>query len=345
MKKYLIPENVNYYRANLHCHSTVSDGRKTPEQIKADYMAHGYSIIAYTDHNIYVSHDDLTDDKFLALNGFELDINAETGEEGESKKTCHLCYVALDKNNKRIVCYHRSKYVWGNSVAFRDSQVFDDSLPDWEREYTKEGINAMIKEGRDNGFFVTYNHPSWSMESYPEYSRYEGMNAMEIINNSCIVSNYDDDNGHCYDDLLHQQKRLYCIAADDNHNRFDDDDPMCDSYGGYIMIGAPKLDYESIAKALENGDFYTSTGNYRHVGPEIKSLVYEDGKVTIKTSPVRSIGIDRNRRECNCVRAADGETMTEATFEVGNVKWFRFTATDINGFKAFTNAYFTDELE
>ena len=48
MKKYLLPENVNWYRANLHCHTTISDGCLTPEQVKEAYKAKGYSIVAYT---------------------------------------------------------------------------------------------------------------------------------------------------------------------------------------------------------------------------------------------------------------------------------------------------------
>ena len=33
MKKYLLPENGQFYKANLHCHSTVSDGHLTPEEM------------------------------------------------------------------------------------------------------------------------------------------------------------------------------------------------------------------------------------------------------------------------------------------------------------------------
>ena len=39
MKKYLLPESGNFYKANLHCHTTVSDGSMTPEEVKAHYMA------------------------------------------------------------------------------------------------------------------------------------------------------------------------------------------------------------------------------------------------------------------------------------------------------------------
>ena len=101
----------------------------------------------------------------------------------------------------------------------------------------------MIKRGRDGGFFVTYNHPTWSLESYPEYSGYKGMNAMEITNYASQVEGYDVDNGHAYDDILRGGERIFCVSTDDNHNHNPDNDPRSDSFGGYVMINAPKLGY------------------------------------------------------------------------------------------------------
>ena len=34
MKKYLLPKDGTFYKANLHCHTTLSDGHLTPEEIK-----------------------------------------------------------------------------------------------------------------------------------------------------------------------------------------------------------------------------------------------------------------------------------------------------------------------
>ena len=53
---YLLPEEGNLYKANLHCHSTVSDGRFTPEELKRMYMERGYHAIAYTDHRVCAPH-------------------------------------------------------------------------------------------------------------------------------------------------------------------------------------------------------------------------------------------------------------------------------------------------
>ena len=344
MKKILIDEKLNFYRANLHCHSTISDGRKTPEELKCDYMKNGYSVIAYTDHDIYVNHDDLTDGNFVALNGYELDVSCRSEEELEDGKTCHLCYIALDKENDLSLCFNKDKYVMPNGKKYIDSQHYLGT-PDYERVYSEEGVNEMIALGRENGFFVTYNHPTWSLESYPQYSRYRGMNAMEIYSFASEVAGWDDDNGHCYDDLLNLGNRIFCIATDDNHNRVPDTDPRCGSYGGYTVINAPELEYSAITKALVEGSFYSSSGNYIKKGPEIKSLVYEDGKVTIKTSEARQIMIMHNIRRCSCENALDGESITGATFDVENAKWFRIVVIDNYGFKAYTNAYFIDELK
>ena len=94
MKKYLLPENGNFYKANLHSHSTVSDGRLTPREMKDFYMDNGYSIIAYTDHNKFVCHNELSDKNFLALNGVEIDINDDI-QPRKFGKTCHFCMVSL----------------------------------------------------------------------------------------------------------------------------------------------------------------------------------------------------------------------------------------------------------
>ncbi|MCR5782722.1 MAG: CehA/McbA family metallohydrolase [Clostridia bacterium] len=348
MKNILLPESGNgirYYRANLHCHSTISDGRKTPEELKRDYMAHGYSIIAFTDHEAFIRHNDLTDEDFLALNGYELDADEHGRSDGEDGRTCHICFVALSPDTEIDPCYHRTDYFWGNCANYRDRVVYDKNAPDYVRLYSAEGINDMIKRGVEGGFFVTYNHPAWSLESFPEYSRYRGMHAMEIANYSSFCAGWEEDNGRCYDDFLNQGKRIFCIATDDNHNRNPDPNPMCDSYGGYINIAASKLSYEAVAEALRSGYFYASLGSNYDTAPEILSLEYEDGKVRIKTSPAKSIQMIQNIRRCHKVNAEQNGCVTEAEFEVHKrAKWFRLVVTDDKGHKSYTNAYFTDEI-
>ncbi len=335
MRRYLLPKDGNFYKANLHCHTTVSDGAWTPEEVKKNYMAQGYSVIAYTDHDVMIPHPELADENFLALNAYEMEINEPKDPQNPRKrKTCHLCFIAKSPEITRQVCWHREKYASiGNAEKYHHLVDFDPDLPDYEREYTHECINDMIKKGREAGFFVTYNHPTWSLESYPEYIGYEGMNAMEICNYGCLAAGYDDYNPRVYDDILSSGKRIFCIAADDNHNKIED------SFGGFTVIKAEKLDYESIISALEAGNFYASQG------PAINELWYEDGKIHITCSPAAKIFFNTGVRKAELVAAKDGESLTEAEFSVKpEYGYVRITVVDREGYPANTNAYFVDSL-
>lgn len=74
MKNYLLPQNGSFFKANMHCHSTLSDGKLTVEQIKELYKNAGYSIVAFTDHNVLIDHSDLADDGFMPITGYEYDV-------------------------------------------------------------------------------------------------------------------------------------------------------------------------------------------------------------------------------------------------------------------------------
>lgn len=334
MRKELLTKKKKYYKANLHSHSTVSDGAKTPEEMKKMYMEQGYSIIAYTDHNILIGHNELTDENFLAMNGYEVDITSEEPEYGPAKQTCHICLVALDENNLTQVCYNRTRFFMCVNPEYMGKAIFDETKPDFVREYTPQCINEIIRTGVDNGFFVTYNHPTWSVETFKEYGSYHGMHAMEICNYSSYEQGFDEYNEHEYDDILRNGEKIYCIATDDNHNKRED------SFGGFTVINAEKLDYQTIAQALLNGDFYASQG------PEINEVWYEDGKIGIKCSNAKSIRINSGIRRSEIVYAkSPDEPVTSAVFEVNEKdKYVRLTVTDFEGKHANTNAYFVEEL-
>jgi hypothetical protein len=250
-----------------------------------------------------------------------------------------MCLIALDPDNYQQVCYHRERYLFGNSPKYRDLIQFDASQPDFVREYTPECISTMMKTGRENGFFVTYNHPTWSLETYEQYTKYRGMHAMEIVNYSCLDMGFEDYNPRVYDEILRTGNRIFCIAADDNHNG-EGDRKYHDSFGGFTVIRADKLDYRTITRALENGDFYAS------MGPEIHDLYVEDNTVYITCSPVKQITLHCGVRRCKRVAARDGEYLTEASFPIdpeGNI-YFRLAVHDENGNHANTSAYFCDAV-
>ena len=331
MRKYLLPEEGSFYKANLHCHSTVSDGRWSPERIKQEYMAKGYSVIAYTDHDVLIPHPELTDEHFVALSGYEMEID-EVRQDGKQGKTCHMCLVALEPDNVKQVCWHRSRYLFGNARNYREQVQFHDAS-DYERSFTHECISDMMRRGREAGFYVTYNHPVWSLEDFRDYSGYEGMHAMEICNWGCVVEGYNDYVPQVYDDLLRLGRRIYCIGADDNHNSIED------SFGAFTVIKAPELTYRAITRALLDGHFYASQG------PEIHALWVEDGRIHIRCSDARKIECNFDIRRAFCAWSRPGEPLQEASFPLPErASYVRLTVTDFEGNHANTNAYWLDEL-
>ncbi|MGH8248123.1 MAG: PHP domain-containing protein [Gammaproteobacteria bacterium] len=58
-------------KAQLHCHTTESDGQITPRDLLQMYREAGYSFVCITDHNRVTRCEDFNDAEFLALPGTE----------------------------------------------------------------------------------------------------------------------------------------------------------------------------------------------------------------------------------------------------------------------------------
>ena len=335
MKQYLLPSDGKFYKANLHCHTTVSDGAWTPEEVKANYKAAGYSIVAFTDHNIMIPHPELCDEDFLPITGFEYDVTDPDPRltAFSMKRSCHLCFLAPTMCDAKQPLWHRRFYRWGYKEEYIPLVRYDEASVDFVREYSPEGINRAIATAREAGFFVTYNHPAWSLESYPDYMAYEGFHALEVVNYGAMVTGYLDENLHVLLDMLRGGKAPFVIAADDNHNR------SADSFGGFTMIKAPSLTYPDIFGALMKGNFYASEG------PLIEALWYEDGRVHVRSSEASAIVYHSDIRNTKIVNAPEGGSVTEADFEIGAYdKRFFLIVRDSAGKFACTRPYSVNGL-
>ncbi len=166
MKRILLPKpgkKWHYYKVNLHNHTDISDGKVSPEEVKERYKAHGYAAVAFTDHCVFLRHNDLTDKDFVALNGVELDIADKNDADKMRRTCCHMNLIALDPDTTVPVCMNREKYQWGNAKEHFAEMNLPDDVPDYERMYNGRGVSDMMQKGREAGFFVIYNHPTWSL--------------------------------------------------------------------------------------------------------------------------------------------------------------------------------------
>lgn len=311
----LLPE-TGLYKANLHCHTTLSDGKHTPEEIKELYMSEGYSIVAYTDHRHYGWHNELDDDNFLALAALEADLT-ESGDDWPRLRTFHLNLF---------------------DTAPSEDRGELDLLPHCDY-HDKAGINEYIKKMNELGFLVCYNHPYWSLQDVTDYCDLDGLFAMEIYNHGCEVEGMYGYHQQSYDEMLRSGQRLYALATDDNHDGWPRDSAEYDSFGGYIYIAAEKLGYQEVISALRDGNFYWSTG------PKLLGVEIKDDVLHVKCSPVERIFVVQEGRNYYRKQVNPGEAITEAQFPLnGKEGWFRIEVRDARGKAAGSNAYFIDRL-
>jgi len=332
MREYLIKEAGQFYKANLHCHSDMSDGKLSPRALKAYYKSNGYAILAITDHEILAAHPELDDEDFLTVPGYEIAVNDSQECDSSHLKTCHMNLYPRDKQNLRQPFFER-ECAFGNSLSHLDKIDIEQS-ENFVREYTPDCINKIVQTATEKGFLVTYNHPTWSLETYAEYTRYDGFFAMEIYNHGCIHTG-PEFNQQVYDAMLRSGKRLYCVATDDNHNRMHGT-PLDDSLGGFTMIKAEALTHEAVISALEQGDFYASTGPY------IEELFIEDNQVHLKCSDAVDVFMHTSGRDGLHCAAENGQTLRTAVFSLADTEcwYYRFEVKDAQGRSAYTNAYF-----
>lgn len=336
MKKILLTSKNNFFKGNMHCHSNFSDGKMSPEELKKYFKDRGYAFLAITDHEFTYNHAELDDQDFITITSTELSIkefqNVST-RDYRKMKVCHLNLYAKAQDNDLTPCYNEfcDKYSRGELRAKIKARHHEN----YDRIYSAEGINDVIRIANENGFFVTYNHPRWSLENYAQYSKYEGLWGVEVINGSCNVMGIHEYNINVHDDLLRDGKRVFISAGDDNHSESGDDACLA-----YVMVNTEKkLSYSAIIDALLSGSFYTSEG------PEIRELYVENGMVYIKTSDAKIISLSTEGRRSAAKRADEGVCVNEAVFELcDDDGYFRIDVLDEKGRRADSQAYFINEL-
>lgn len=310
MKHFLISKDKKQYISNLHCHTTLSDGRRTPEEIRDAYKAQGYSVVAFSDHDNYFDHSDFCTDDFVAINSFEADISDNVVKSSSFRR-----------------CYHLNAF---NIKG--DKHVDLPPTPDYR---DKKAINEYVASLRQLGFIVMYNHPYWSMQTREDYIDLKGCDIVEVYNNSVFIEGGDNGQEHVYDEMLRKGQKLYCVMADDNHNEFPFGDVRCDSFGGKTVFIADSLSYESIMSAMISGSFYCT------MRPEIYELTFENGNVHIECSDAARIAVSTAGRQTKCLHAKPGESVTQADFTVSEDDiYFRIEVLGHDGKRADTNAYF-----
>lgn len=337
--KYLISPQARQCKANLHCHSTLSDGAYTPEQMKKLYKDNGYSILAITDHERPYCHQNLSDPDFLMLTGYEGYIRTNPEYRYELYEAeIHMNLFARDPYNTTYICYDPP----GAKYQRRDNALHElenRAGREGSREYSPAFVNEYVRTAKENGYIVAYNHPYWSLEEEKDILAYEGFFSMEICNYGSYVMNGLEYNGALYDKMLRAGKHIFCHGSDDSHNHIPPENPCGDALGGYTMIMPEEFTYDGVFRAMEAGEMYSS------MGPRFTEVSVENGRIHIECSEVAHMHVYFGSKRPQFMHAAPGESLTSWDFDIDpKALYVRVSIRDREGRWADTRGYSREEV-
>ena len=291
------PEEGRFYRGNLHCHSTLSDGKGTPVQRVEEYKDAGYDFLALTDHNYYSNFTEFNDDDFLLLLGTELDCPPY----GDESLGYHIVGIALPGQN---------------------------TIPTGKVNAGKT-VDEQIAYLNSHGNIAIAAHPYWLQMRSDAYCRLDGVVGLEVFNSLCQFDFGTGFSEHIADEAIYAGQQPLLFATDDYHWEAFRDVP--DHFRGYIMVKASALTHEAIVNAILSGSFYATFD-----GPEILRYEIRDDRVVVDTSPCHQICL-RSPRTVGAVRSSYTNELTHAEFLLqGNEICVRVVAIDEYGHTSWT---------
>ena len=168
-----------WYKANLHAHTTESDGKLTPAQEALHYRRQGYDVLAITDHEKVTPTAEYCASDFLCLEGIEI-------ASGHSESDGNFHVVGL-----------------GLPVGFADRP----------HDHPQSTLDAIAAAG-GLGFIA---HPYWSCLVAHDLLGLRHCLGIELINYGCEIEIGKGVSTVHWEDLLVRGERYFGLGVDDGH--------------------------------------------------------------------------------------------------------------------------------
>ena len=317
-------ETGQWYKGNLHCHTTNSDGRLSPAEAAELFRSHGYHFLCLSDHDLYSDYrPSFNRGDFILLPGLEASAVLYESSTGLRKKVHHL-HGILGTEEMQAQASHA---LFHHKETFPVARYYDT----WDGAKVAQQLADTLSA---RGMFVTYNHPVWSRVEEAEFLPIKGLWALEIYNYGTVNESYTGYDELHWDSFLRQGRHLFAFAADDNHN----EGTFPDALGGYIMVKSPELSHEALVQNLLCGNFYASSG------PQIFDWGIREGVAYVDCSPVCRIDFIAGNSindGCSCLSPSPSHTLTHGEYRLkGHESYVRVRCSDLFGHTAWSNPLF-----
>ena len=306
-------QDKQWYKGNTHTHSYWSDGNDFPEMIMDWYKSHGYDFISLSDHNILAQGEKWKDipthpfrqkrfKEYLEKYGEDW-VTYRTDAEGKISvklKTLEEYRPLFEEKEKFLIMQAEevSDSYEGKPVhmgAINVQELVEPQGGNSVANVIQNNLDAVYEQRERTGepMFPHINHPNfrWAI-TIEDMMHLKGNRFFEVYNGHHLVHNYGGENAPGMEELwdillinyIAQGKPLvYGLATDDAHNFLEYKIDTSNPGRGWIMVRAEELTPKAIIEAMENGDFYSSTG------VELEDIKFRNNKLQIKVKPEEGV--------------------------------------------------------
>lgn len=224
---------LQWFKGNLHTHTTESDGDTAPEHVAEWYHRHGYDFLVLSDHN----HLTILEGGAAGQAEWPLLIPGEEVSAVFEDRPIHVGGIGLD----RLV-----EPESGDSVS--------------------DTIQRNVDAVRAAGGLAAINHPNyrWAFDDRGIVP-VSGAWAMEVYNGHHLTNSRGGGGRPgaevIWDRVLSAGVQVFGIATDDAHHFQDEFGPRRSNPGrGWVGVAAEELSGQAMLEAMAAGRFYSSTG-------------------------------------------------------------------------------------
>ena len=249
MRNFPFDKPGQYYRGNIHSHSTSSDGLLTPGEVVRAYRERDYDFIAISDH-------------FLANYGYPItDTSPFRSKDFTTLLAAEMHVPGLDNGIR-----------WDLLAIGLD--------PEFAATGPAEVDVELVQRLSAAGAYVAIPHPAWNGVVHSDGVRIAPwIDGIEIHNEGHTLDSERGSGWFLADSLATAGYRFSTFAADDAHFKSD----RFDRFGGWINVRAESLDPEAILAAIKAGQFYASTG------AEIHRVEVTEREIVVEADPASGI--------------------------------------------------------
>ncbi len=302
-----------WYKGNLHTHSYWSDGDDFPEMIMGWYKSHDYDFVALSDHNILAQGEKwkLIPKSYAHEQGFErylaqygddwVQYKKDTAGRTEVKlKTLEEYGPLFEEEGKFLIIpseeitdSYEDKPIHMNATNIKE--LIEPQGGKSVADVMQNNLDQVYAQRKRTGqpMFPHINHPNfgWAI-TVEDMMQLQGERFFEVYNGHPLVNNYGDSlrpgTEQMWDQLLtHYIKDgkplLYGLATDDAHSYHLYNSENSNPGRGWVMVRASSLTPAALIEAMENGDFYATTGVV------LEDIQYKAGLLSLQIAPEEGI--------------------------------------------------------